>query len=115
MRKALKAFLVMMLAASLTLVLGSCGKAEPLEVSGTLTNAVDKQISLKTESGPVVFKTADDTVYNLGDASELTVGDTIKVKYHKSLGKDHVDEVTVVEHFEPERVFEGSVVELKEG
>jgi len=115
MRRTVKAMLMIMLAASLMLIMGSCGKSEPTEVSGTLTNAVDKQITVRTEEGPVVFKTADDTVYNLGDAGVLTVGDTIKVKYHKSMGKDHVDEVTVLEHFKPELIFEGTVSGLKDG
>jgi len=115
MKKAVKAILTMMLAASLIMVLGSCGKAEPVEISGTLTNAVDGQISIRTDDGPKVFKTADDTVYNLGEESELTVGDVIKVRYHKSLGKDHVDEVSVVEHFKPTLIFEGTVAGLKEG
>ena len=61
MKKAVKTMLMMMLAASLVLIMGSCGKAEPVEVSGTLTNAVDKQITVRTADGPVVFKTADDT------------------------------------------------------
>ena len=115
MKKAVKTMLMMMLAASLVLIMGSCGKAEPVEVSGTLTNAVDKQITVRTADGPVVFKTADDTVYNLGEESELTVGDTVKVRYHKSMGKDHVDEVTVLEHFKPELIFEGKVAGLKDG
>ena len=94
MKKTVKAMLTVMLAASLILIFGSCSSAEPVEVSGTLTNAVDKQITVRTDDGPVVFKTEDDTVYNLGGESELIVGDTVKVKYHKSMGKDHVDEVT---------------------
>ena len=115
MKKAVKALFTVMLAAGLILILGACGKAESIEVSGTLTNAVDGQISVRTADGPVVFKTADDTVYDLGEESDLTVGDIIRVKYHKSLGKDHVDEVAVLEHFKPTLIFEGSVVELKEG
>ena len=113
MKKTVKAMLTVMLAASLILIFGSCSSAEPVEVSGTLTNAVDKQITVRTDDGPVVFKTEDDTVYNLGGESELTVGDTVKVKYHKSMGKDHVDEVTVLEHFKPELVFEGKEAGLK--
>ncbi len=114
MKKAIKPILVLIFAASLMLVLGACGKAESIEVSGTLTNAVENQITVRTDSGPVVFKTADDTVYHLGEESELTVGDTVLVRYHKSFGKDHVDEVTVLKHFKPELLFEGQVVALSD-
>lgn len=115
MKKAVKSMLTMVLAASMILIMGSCGKTEYIEVSGTLTNAVDKQISVKTVDGPVVFKTSDDTVYNLGEESELTVGDVIRVRYHKSFGKDHVDEVTVLKHYRPALVFEGKVAGIKKG
>lgn len=115
MKKTVKAMLTVMLAASLILILGACGKSNTIEVRGKLTNAVDKEITVKTVDGPEVFKTADDTVYNLGEASELTVGDTVRVRYHKSFGKDHVDEVTVLEHFEPELNFVGKVAGIKDG
>ena len=84
MKKTVKAMLTVMLAASLILILGACGKSDTIEVRGKLTNAVDKQITVKTVDGPEVFKTADDTVYNLGEESELTVGDTVKI------GRAHV-------------------------
>ena len=115
MRKAIKPMLIMVLAASLMLVLAACGKSDQLEVSGVLTNAVENQISVKTADGQVVFRTEDATVYDLGEESELTVGDTIRVSYHKRFGRDHVDRVTVIKHYKPELTFEGTVSGIKNG
>ena len=112
MRKVYRASLLMVLSFTLMIMLGACGKNETGVITGELVSAMDSSIVISTDEGTSEIKTGDNTVYNLGDAEKLSVGDTLEVSYHKKMGKMNADKVTVKEHIQEDKVFEGTVVQV---
>lgn len=114
MKRGIRAAAILAFSAALLLMLGACGKSEAFRITGRLLNASEGTITVSSDAGPVEIDTDKETVYRLGDSDKLCIGDTIDVTYHESFGKKSADEVTVVEHIQPDLIFEGTVVQYRE-
>ena len=101
MREKKKLLIVLCLALALVFSFTACGDDEKEEnkdsdkkvekFSGELTNAMADKIVVKGDDDLIEFVTNKDTVYDLGNAVELTVGDMIDVDYHED-GSDKIAE-----------------------
>ena len=97
---------------SLTMVvLFGCGKSEG-EFEGKLINANSETVVVKADGDIEIFSTTEETVYELGDETELTAGDTVIVAYHEKGKQKLADTVTLVEAVDHTLTMEGELTDL---
>ena len=116
MKRYLKLMLAVMAVALMMLPLSSCAqKAEAADFNGTLSNAMDNEIVVKSEDGTLIlFTTDDDTTYNTGGEGHFSIDDKIYVKYHEKGKKKVAEEVILREHAHKSLTFGGRVSDLKD-
>ena len=114
MNRSIRMAIIVVLMCFLLPVLAACGKSESGVITGTLTNAVDGQITIENDEGRSEIETGKETAYKLGDEDRLCIGDTLEVSYHKSMGKMHADEITLRSHIEKDLIFEGTLTQVKD-
>lgn len=83
-------------------------------IEGTLVGATNETIVVDTGSGVEEFTTIEETVYNLGDETEITAGDKLSVDYHKDGDSMVADTVTVLEAVKHELTMEGELSDLED-
>ena len=81
--------------------------------SGDLIDAQGARLVVKDMDKTLVFSTMGTTNYDLGEESRLSVGDKIKVDYHKIDGMYVANKVSLTEHVDDSLVFGGAVMELE--
>ena len=116
MKRYLKLMLAVTAMALMMLPLSSCAqKAEAADFNGTLSNAMDNEIVVKSEDGTLtLFTTDDDTTYNTGGEGHFSIDDKIYVKYHEKGKKKVAEEVILREHAHKSLTFGGRVSDLKD-
>ena len=90
----------------------STSAAESFE--GTLVDAQGDRIVVRGDTETMLFKTAEQTVYNYGEGDQLSLGDTVQVGYHEMSGTLLADDVTVTQHSKQLLVFGGQISKLTE-
>ena len=102
---------------SVLLIFGmaACGSSETETANtgesftGSLVDAQGDRIVVRGDTETMLFKTADQTVYDFGEGEQLALGDTVQVGYHETNGTFMADDVTVMEHSQQLLVFGGQI------
>ena len=115
MKRKTSIFVAVMMALIMILSMSGCGvsKSEADELfSGEMVDAQNERIVVRGENETMLFATTDETEYILEDESEICIGDTIEVDFHKGSDMYVADSVRLVAHEKHPAVFGGEVTEL---
>ena len=81
--------------------------------AGELIDAQNDRLVVRGDDETMLFATSNETEYELGEESELCLGDKIEVDYHKTEEEYVADAVELTSHEEESLVFGGEVTELQ--
>gem|GEM_PF-2366154 len=81
--------------------------------AGELIDAQNDRLVVRGDDETMLFATSNETEYELGEESELCLGDKIEVDYHKTEEEYVADAVELKSHEEESLVFGGEVTELQ--
>ncbi len=116
MKRQINTFIAVVMALVMILSMSGCGvyKTEADEVfSGVMVDAQNERIVVRGDSETMLFATTEGTEYDLLEESELCIGDTIEVDFHKGDDMYIADSVRLITHENHPAVFGGEVTELK--
>ena len=91
----------------------SSDQAAASSFAGELIDAQNDRLVVRGDDETMLFATSNETEYELGEESELCLGDKIEVDYHKTEEEYVADAVELKSHEEESLVFGGEVTELQ--
>ena len=91
-----------------------CSSTDEGTFDGEVISVTQDQLVVKGDAEEKTFSTSEETAFDLGEESELTMGDMVSVAYHSDGDSLVADSVAITKAVEPQLTMDGEVTDLND-